>query len=411
MSEFIADFHIHSKYSRATSRNMDIETLAAYAKLKGIALIGTGDFTHPLWLLELKDKLKPQGSGLYEYNGVNFVLTAEVSNIFYRNNRAKKVHNIIFTPSIEAAEKMSAKLSRFGNLSADGRPILNVEAADTVETALSVDKNSFVVPSHAWTPHFSVFGSNSGFNSIEECFGGMASEIYCLETGLSSDPAMNWRLSQLDKYTLISNSDAHSPAKIGREANVLDCAMDYNEIINALKTKDRAKFLYTIEFFPEEGKYHYDGHRVCGQPLSPRETRKNKNLCPVCLKPVTVGVMNRVEELADREEGFIPKNAIPFRSMIPLLEIIAEAKGKGVDTEGVRQEYNNCIQRLGAEFEILLKIPEDKLRKNLSEKIAEGIIRVRNGKVKIEPGYDGEYGKIKIFSEEEKQKEKQLTLF
>lgn len=409
--EFIADFHIHSKYSRATSREMDIETLAAFAKMKGIAILGSGDFTHPLWLLELKDKLKPQGNGLYQCKGVNFILTVEVSNIFYRGGHAKKVHNIIFSPSIEAVEKINAKLARFGNLEADGRPILNVEPSEVVEVALGVDKNCLIVPSHAWTPHFSVFGSNSGFNSVEECFGKTAGEIYCLETGLSSDPAMNWRLSQLDKYSLISNSDAHSPAKIGREANVFDCKIDYGEIISALKNKDKTKFLYTLEFFPEEGKYHYDGHRACGQRLSPRETKKNKNLCPVCRRPVTVGVTNRVEELADREEGFKPQNAIPFRSVIPLLEIIAEAKGKGVDTEAVQQEYKNCIQRLGPEFEILLKIPEDKLRENLSEKLAKGIMRVREGKVQIEPGYDGEYGKIRIFTDEEKQKEKQLTLF
>lgn len=405
---FVADLHIHSKYSRATSKDMDLDHLADYAKLKGISLLGTGDFTHWLWLEELRSKLKPYSYGLYQYHGIYYMLTAEVSNIYSYQGKVRKIHNLIIAPSFEVVEKINKKLASFGNLTSDGRPILGLEAKYLVELVLEVSPDCMIIPCHIWTPWFSLFGSNSGFDDIEECFAEYTKDIYALETGLSSDPAMNWRLSCLDRYSLVSNSDSHSPTRIGREANVFNCKLDYKEIIGTLKKKDREKFLYTIEFFPEEGKYHWDGHRSCGIRLAPKESLKNNNICPKCNRPLTVGVMHRVEELADREEGYVPQNAIPFKSLIPLDEIIAEAKGTTSSSLSVQKEYRNMIQRLGTEIDILLNIDVDTLQENLSAKIAQGIIRVRERRVKIHPGYDGEYGKIKIFDEEE---QKQMSLF
>ena len=408
--QFAADFHIHSKYSRATSESMKVKELSRWAKIKGVSLLGTGDFTHPLWFSELSSELKEAGGGLYEHDGVNFILTVEVFNNFYVEGKSKRIHNIIFVPDMETAEKLNTKLGEYGDLFSDGRPILNLSARDLVRVCLDISPDCFIVPAHAWTPHFSIFGSNSGFNSVEECFKDEAKNVYCLETGLSSDPAMNWRLSKLDKYSLISNSDSHSPQRIGREANVFDCALDYGEIIGALKAKDKKKFLYTVEFYPQEGKYHYDGHRNCGARVSPKEAIKNRNLCPVCGKKITVGVMHRVEELADRPEGFVPEGAIPFKSMIPLGQIIADARGVGEQSVAVEREYMSLVNKCGSEFNILLKMSEGDLRAQLPEKIAEGVIRVRSGKVDILAGYDGEYGKIKIFDKEETG-ERQLTLF
>ncbi|MFH0771151.1 MAG: endonuclease Q family protein [Candidatus Omnitrophota bacterium] len=389
---------------------MNIEELARWAKLKGISLIGTGDFTHPLWFIELKEKLRQTQSGLYEYSGVHFIFTAEVFNNFYVDGKSKRIHNIIFAPGIETAGKLNERLGRHGDLISDGRPILNLSARDLVKLCLDVSEDCFVVPAHAWTPHFSIFGSNSGFDSVEECFKEEAKNIHCLETGLSSDPAMNWRLSKLDAYTLISNSDAHSPRKIGREANIFSGKLSYKDIIGALKFKGRKKFLRTIEFFPEEGKYHYDGHRNCNARLKPKDAIKNKNLCPVCGRKITIGVMHRIEELADRPEGFTPDDSIPFRRAIPLDQIIADARGVGESTKTVEKEYFNLVNKCGGEFEILFNMEEKELRSQLPDKIAEGVVRVRKGEVKILPGYDGEYGKIKIFNEGETA-EKQLTLF
>jgi uncharacterized protein (TIGR00375 family) len=389
---------------------MNVKELSRWAKIKGISLLGTGDFTHPLWFSELRSELKETGGGLYEHDGVSFILTVEVFNNFYVEGKSKRIHNIIFVPDMATAEKLNAKLGEYGDLFSDGRPILNMSARDLVRVCLDISPDCFIVPAHAWTPHFSIFGSNSGFNSVEECFKDEAKNVYCLETGLSSDPAMNWRLSKLDKYSLISNSDSHSPQKIGREANVFDCGLDYREIIGVLKAKDKKKFLYTVEFYPQEGKYHYDGHRNCGARVSPKEAIKNRNLCPVCGKKITVGVMHRVEELADRPEGFVPEDAIPFKSMIPLGQIIADARGVGEQSVAVEREYMSLVNKCGSEFNILLKMSEGDLRAQLPEKIAEGVIRVRGGKVDILAGYDGEYGKIKIFDKEE-TREKQLTLF
>ncbi len=408
--EFVADFHIHSKYSRATSSEMNVEALSSWAKTKGIKLLGTGDWTHPLWLAELKEKLTPAGKGLFEYNGTFFILTVEVYNLFYRNGKAKSIHNIIFAPDFKTADEINKALKSAGDLRIDGRPILKMDPSSLVKTILGINSRCLIVPAHVWTPHFSLFGSNSGFDSIEECFEDQTRNIHCLETGLSSDPAMNWRWSALDRFSLISNSDSHSPRKIGREANVFNAELDYDEIITALKEKDSKKFLYTVEFFPEEGKYHYDGHRLCKVRLSPSETRKNKGLCPGCGKKVTVGVMNRVEKLCDRKEGFNPESAIPFKNAIPLEEIIADAFGVGVATMSVEREYKAIIQRLGNEFDILFKVDEKELLESANPKVAEGILKVRKGDVQVLPGYDGEYGKVHIFEHEEK-KEKQLTFF
>jgi len=411
--EFIADFHVHSKYSRATSKDMDVPHLAKWAKIKGIKLMGTGDFTHHLWLEELKQHLEPLNNGLFTYQDVNFMLTAEVSSIYSKRGKGYRVHNIIFAPSFKVVDQINSTLSGLGNLASDGRPILGLDAKEIVRIVMDISPDCLVVPAHAWTPWFSVFGSASGFDKIEDCYEEQTKHIYCLETGLSSDPAMNWRLSALDKFSLISNSDSHSPQKIGRESNVFDCQLDYKEIIDVLKKKDPKRFLYTVEFFPEEGKYHFDGHRVCGIRFSPKESKEHKNICPKCNRLLTIGVMNRVDQLADRPAGFVPKNAIPFKSLIPLDEIIADAKGVGKASQQVENEYLGVISKFGTEFEVLSRVPEENLRKSLAPRIAEGIIRVRQGKVKLLPGYDGEYGKIEIFGAEEagSKGEEQLSLF
>ena len=412
MPEFVADFHIHSRYSRATSSQLTTKELARWAKLKGIGVLGTGDFTHPLWLQELRERLHPTGRGLFEFDGAHFCLTAEVSTLFYKRGKAHNIHHVLFAPSFEAVDRINQELSQFGSLSLDGRPILQMEAWRLVEIVLGVEPRGLVVPAHAWTPHFAIFGSNSGFDTVEECFEHQAKNIFVLETGLSSDPAMNWRLSKLDRYTLISNSDSHSARRIGREANVFHCELDYDEIATALRTKDRTKLLYTVEFFPEEGKYHFDGHRKCGVRFSPQETKQQGFRCPTCGRAVTVGVMHRVEKLADRAEGNRPPNAIPYKNIVPLEEIIADALGVGVGTQAVEREYLTLIDKCGTEFAVLLKTSEEELRKVAPARIVEGIIRMRQGNVQIEPGYDGEYGKVKLFGQEEPvSSEQQMTLF
>lgn len=410
--EFVADFHIHSKYSRATSRDMDVKHIADWAKLKGIALMGTGDFTHHLWLQELKKYLVPQkDKGLFSHEGINFILTAEISSIFSQKGKVYRVHNMIMAPSFEIVAEINKALSYQGNLASDGRPILGISCIKLAEELSKISKDIMLVPAHIWTPWFSVFGSSSGFNSLEEAFGKYTQNITALETGLSSDPAMNWRLSCLDKFSLISNSDSHSPSRIGREANVFDCELNYLEIKKVLEKKDKNKFLYTIEFFPEEGKYHFDGHRNCNLRLSPQETKKYKGICPRCSKPVTRGVLNRVDELADRAEGCKPENAIGYKSMVSLDEIIADTKGVDKKSKAVEKEYLEVLSVFPSEFDILIRVPQEELFSKLPEKIAEGIKRVREGRLKIEPGYDGEYGKIKIFGGEEEKKNEQLTLF
>ena len=395
----IADLHLHSKYSRATSREMDVENMARWCKVKGITIVGTGDFTHPIWLRELKAKLKPTDRGLYTYDGVHFMLTVEVSNIYPQSGRLRKIHNIIFAPSLETAERINAVLGRFGSLMADGRPTLTLPSDKLVEYVMEVSPDCMIVPAHAWTPWFSLFGSNSGFDALDECFGAQRAHIAAVETGLSSDPPMNWRLSQLDRVMLLSNSDAHSPAKLGREANVFEAEPDYHELLRILREKDTSRFLYTVEFFPEEGKYHYDGHRNCGTRMTPGEAKARGNRCPVCGRPVTVGVMHRVDDLADRSAGFVPNGAVPYRNLIPLEEIVAEAVGAQPGTGAVREEYFKLCARFGGEFAVLLDVPLPEIAKHTTARIADGLRRVREGQVEIKPGYDGTYGEIHIFGD------------
>ena len=414
---FIADFHLHSKYSRATSREMEVETLARWAKKKGIGLLGTGDFTHPTYFAELQSKLEPEGNGLFRLKkgdqGIHYILTSEVSNIYTQGGKGRRVHSLIFAPSFEAVDAIRSKLGNLGKLSSDGRPIFGFSARDLVEMILDVSPDCLIVPAHAWTPWFSIFGANSGFDSIEECFGDMTPHIRAVETGLSSDPEMNWRLSALDNMTLISNSDAHSPNRLGREANAFDCELDYKAVTEAIRSKDRKRLLFTLEFFPEEGKYHYDGHRACGVIFSPQQTKASRFLCPKCHKKLTVGVMHRVDELADRPAGFIPKNAIPSIHLIPLEEIIAEATGCQVGTKTVETEYERLVEKGGSEFRILLEASPHDLASFVPARIQEGITRMRQGKVSIVPGHDGAYGKITLFPEkkEKEERKEQLKLF
>lgn len=418
---FFADLHIHSRFSRATSKDVSLESLWKWAQIKGISVIGTGDFTHPQWYKELNEKLDINNNNLLKLrdkykdksipdsciNEVSFMLTTEVSCIYSKNGRVRKIHSLIFVPDFAAASKLNHALSKIGNISSDGRPILGLDAKTLLKIVLDISHETMFVPAHAWTPHFSVFGANSGFDSLEECFDELTPNIYAIETGLSSNPAMNWRLSSLDTITLISNSDAHSPAKIGREANIFDTEISYNAISNAIKTKQG--FAGTIEFFPEEGKYHYDGHRSCGVNLSPEETIRHNYLCPVCGKKVTVGVMHRVEKLADRDDGFKPSGAPPFYSMIPLQEIIAETKKVGVSSKSVTTDYLQLIEKLGNELKILMDLSLDEIENASSPLLKEAISRVRSGNVHIAPGYDGEYGKIKIFEAIERKEIKEQT--
>ena len=414
--QYICDFHIHSKYSRATSKDMDVENLDKWAKIKGIQVVGTGDFTHPQWLKELKESLEPAEPGLFKMKKldkeVRFILTVEISSIYSKNNRTRKIHNIIFAPDFGTVEKINTHLGWIGNLKSDGRPILGLDAKELAKIVLNSSKDCLIVPAHAWTPWFSIFGSNSGFDSIKECFEEYSKYIYAIETGLSSDPAMNWRWSALDNITLISNSDAHSPAKLGREVNIFEGEkIDYNLIVEAIKNGaspvmqrgNSLKLIKTIEFFPEEGKYHWDGHRNCGVCLSPEESKKYNNLCPTCGKPLTIGVMNRVAQLADRPAGAKPANPIPYKSLIPLGEIIADVLKVGTGTKQVAGHYKELIKRIGSEFKVLLEAKQEDIMAASLPEIAEGVIRVREGKVNVKPGFDGEFGKISIFGKEEKK--------
>lgn len=391
---------------------MEAPCLAQWANYKGINLLGTGDFTHHLWIEELKQYLEPTDKGLFVYGGIHFILSAEISSIFSQNGKVYRVHNVIMAPSFGVVEEINKMLGSHGNIASDGRPILGMSCKLLAQELFKISPDLMLIPAHIWTPWFSVFGSNSGFDSLEDAYDKYTDKITALETGLSSDPAMNWMWSKLDKFSLVSNSDAHSPANLGREVNVFDCALDYWEIKKALETKDRSKFLYTVEFFPEEGKYHYDGHRNCNIRFHPQETKDHLGRCPSCGKPLTRGVLNRVTELADREEGFIPQGAIGYKSMVPLLEIIAETKGVDKKSKSVEKEYLALIGEFGSEFNLLVELKQAELFSKLPNKIAEGIQRIRDKRVNILPGFDGEYGKIKIFDwEEKKNREDQLTLF
>ncbi len=409
--EYTADLHFHSKYSRAVSREMDLEHIAAVAKTKGLNLLTTADFTHPTWYAELKKKLALKPNGLYQLQraeaGIHFMLTTEISCIYSQGGKTRRIHLVVIMPTLEAAEKFNRLLiSEGANVKSDGRPIVGMTAEHIVELSRTADGAAMVIPAHIWTPWFSMFGSMSGFDTVEECFGKQSKHIYAVETGLSSDPPMNWRLSQLDKYSIVSFSDAHSPDKLGREATVFELeSLSYSNVMAALKQTNKKNIIaYTVEFYPEEGRYHWDGHRNCKISLAPAETKKNKGICPKCKKPVTVGVLSRVEKLADRPENFKPSNRPPFRSLVPLREIIAESLDQGVHTKRVAAEYEALLQAGGTEFNILLTLSLDELKKMADPTIVEAVKRVREGKMSVAPGYDGEYGVVKVFSDAERKK-------
>jgi uncharacterized protein (TIGR00375 family) len=426
---FIGDFHIHSKYSRATSKDMDLENLEKWAGIKGIKVLGSGDFTHPQWLQELKEKLEPAEPGLYRLksdfrarsqlldssksfelaqtvpnveNEVRFLLTSEISCIYSKKGRIRKIHILIFAPDFQTVEKINSRLNLLGNLKSDGRPILGLDAKELAKIVLNISQDCLIVPAHLMTPWFSLFGSRSGFDSLEECFEDYSKYIWAGETGLSADPEMLWRMPDCRRIALISNSDAHSPRKLGREANVFNTELSYPAIVEAIKSKDLKKFLYTIEFFPEEGKYHYDGHRVCGVRTSPAESKRYNNVCPNCGRPLTLGVLNRVEFLSDRPAGFKPPGAASFKKLVPLIEIIAAGLNMGEAGKMVGRIYRNLIEKFGGEFEILLNAPYSDLKANSLPEVAEGIIKVRKGEVDLEPGYDGVFGKVVLFPQKKK---------
>jgi len=411
---FIADLHIHSRYSRATSSDLTPENLWRWAQYKGISVIGVGDCIHPSWLKELEEKIEPAEPGFFKLKEkfaatvreqvfetcraeVRFVLSTEISSIYKKNDVVRKVHSVIILSSFEAARALQKRLDAIGNIRSDGRPILGLDAKELLAITLECDPKTLFIPAHIWTPWFSVLGSKSGFDSIEECFEELAPHIHAVETGLSSDPPMNWRLKKLDPYLLVSNSDAHSASKLGREANILDTEFSYDGMYRALADKDDKGFVSTIEFFPEEGKYHFDGHLACKVRMHPKETIKNKGLCPSCGKPVTVGVMARVEELAQRPEGEKGLRERSYHSLIPLEEVLAETLGVGKASKKVQALYFDMIRKLGPELPLLMDVTLKDIQAAGGDKFAEAVRRVRAGKVRIEPGYDGSYGVIKIF--------------
>ncbi len=431
---YYVDFHIHSRFSRATSKNLNLDTLDQHARQKGLKVLGSGDFTHPMWFAELQHKLIPAPeAGLFilkeaagDPSATRFILSVEISSIYQQAGRSRRIHTLVILPSLAAASAFNRSLlSRGANLHSDGRPIVGLSAKTVAQLALEADPAAIVIPAHAWTPWFSVFGSMSGFDNLEECFGELTPEILAIETGLSSDPPMNWRLSALDNVALISSSDAHSASKLAREATEFEGELSYAAIRKALRAgapkraagraKAPARLLGTIEFFPEEGKYHFDGHRDHQVRLSPSESQTHKGLCPVCSRPVTVGVLSRVEKLADRQSGFKPEGAPNYRSLVPLEEVIADGLGMGVGSKAVQSVYQVLLQN-DNELQILLETPIEIIEQSSSPIVAEGVRRVRQGKLQIEPGYDGEYGTVHVFTPEERQafaaaSDRQASLF
>src|SRR5262245_9813511 len=415
---FHADLHVHSKYSRATSRDLDLEHLAYWGARKGIGVVATGDFTHPAWAAELKAKLSPAEPGLFRLaddietavaeklpagcrRPVRFLLEVEISTIYKKAERTRKIHHLIYAPDFATVDRISARLARIGNIASDGRPILGLDSHDLLEITLESGPDAYLVPAHIWTPWFAALGSQSGFDSITECYGDLADHIFAVETGLSSDPPMNWRLSMLDRYRLTSNSDAHSPGKLGREATTFDCEPDYFAIRKALETGHG--YVGTVEFFPDEGKYHLDGHRKCGVRLTPAETLAHGGRCPACGAPVTIGVEHRVEALADRSEAETqpPATAGSVSNLVPLPEILGEITQSGVATKTVEQGYNRVIGALGPELSLLQDVPVEDIGRAGSSLLAEAITRLRAGNVIRDPGYDGEYGVIRLFQDGE----------
>jgi len=385
-----ADLHLHSRYSNATSSAMDLPTMAHWANRKGIHLLGTADFTHPMWRKQLQDQLREEADGIYGLDGTRFLITGELSLVWRHEGKGRRVHLVLLVPSLDDAERISTELGKRGNIGSDGRPILGLSVVDCLDLVWEQSPDTVVIPAHVWTPWYSVFGSKSGFDAMEDCFGSHADRIFAIETGLSSDPPMNRRVSALDRFTLVSNSDAHSPAKLAREATLFDLdKLTFAAISDALRTKDGYKG--TLEFYPEEGKYHYDGHRKCGISMHPTESVKHGDVCPVCGKPMTLGVLHRVEELADRKE---PELDAPFRSLVPLSELISRVLGKGIHTKTVMTAYDSMLERHGTELDILLEHPIDAMAVDSPDSILEAIERVRTGAVRVIPGYDGEFGRV-----------------
>lgn len=414
--EYVIELHPHSKYAAACSNQMTLENMAISCEKKGIHIIGSADFTHPLWFKDIKQKLEEDGKGVFKLKDskskTRFLLTSEMSiifpnekgkGVFDRTGEVKRFHNCVIAPSIEVVEQINSQMAKFGNLSYDGRPMLTMKASEFVEILHGISKDIFIFPAHAWTPWFGVFGSMSGFNSMEEAYEDQAMHIRALETGLSSDPAMNWRISKLDKYAILSGSDAHSLPKLGREATVLELDekdLSYNTIIDSIKDK---RIKYTIEFYPEEGKYHFDGHRKCNVSLTPEDAARYNNVCPVCGKPLTLGVMHRINELADREPGYVPKGAVPFVHAIPLQEVIAFISKKTVYSAYVKSTYEKMIEKFGTETNVLLKADIEQIRE-VDKEIATAIENIREDRVSIKPGYDGVFGIIDIMNEADYKK-------
>lgn len=422
MTQKILDLHIHSKYARACSPLLELPTIAEACVQKGVDIVATGDFTHPQWFKHLSENLVEENQGLYVLKNikspVRFIVGTEISCIYKHKDKVRRLHLLVLAPSLKAAGEFNQELEAKGcNLRADGRPILGVTGKEIVQICLNIDPRMMIIPAHAWTPWFAVFGSKSGYDSLEECFEDLTPEIFAIETGMSSDPTMNRRLTKLDNIVMVSNSDAHSLDNLGREANVFnfknEADITYNEIRRILKTGDKNKFAYTIEFYPEEGMYHYDGHRDCKVSFSPTQTKKLKEICPVCKKNLTVGVLNRVDKLADRAVAKIPTDKfIPHRYIVPLREVIGSVFGVSKKSKKVDAEYQVLIKKLGSEFHILLNAPEEDIKKatNLPA-VAEAILNMRLGKVKIEPGYDGVYGKVEVMLSAHATKQAQAKLF
>ena len=417
--KYIADVHLHSRFARATSRDLNPENLHRWGLLKGLTVVGTGDFTHPVWFEELRAKLEPAEEGLYRLKAdlrraveadlpptclgeMRFVLSVEISLIYKRDGRTRKVHHVVLLPDFEAVARLNARLGAIGNLKSDGRPILGLDSRDLVAICLETCEDVLFIPAHIWTPHFALLGANSGFDTLEACFGDMLPHIFAVETGLSSDPAMNWRLSMLHRFAIVSNSDAHSPQKLGREATCFDAELSFRGMYGALKDRDPARFTGTLEFYPEEGKYHCDGHRTCAVCWTPAQTIAAGGICPVCGRKLTMGVLHRVEKLADRPEGFVPEGAVPYESLIPLPEIIGSVLEVGPSSKKVQGLYAQMLSALGPELKILREVPVADIAAASDSLIGEGIRRMRAGQVHIAPGYDGEYGKIQVFSREER---------
>lgn len=413
MKLYILDLHIHSRFSRGCSKFLTLPSIAEWCEKKGIDIVATGDFTHPGWFAELKEQLIETEPGIYALKNktsrTRFICSTEISCIYKKNDATRRIHVLIVAPNLAVVEKINAKLTAIGNIRSDGRPILGIDVKELLKICLDIDERCLMIPAHIWTPWFSIFGSKSGFDSIEECFEEMTPYIYAIETGLSSDPKMNWGLKQLNNIAILSHSDAHSVENLAREADVFALeTLNYDAIYETITTRDPKHFLYTIEFYPEEGKYHFDGHRDCNIRFAPEESKRHKNICPKCNRPLTIGVLNRVTELSDQQAK--SEGKIPFKYVVPLAQIIAEALQKNVHTKGVQETYKQLTQYT-SEFQLLLHTSLEELRPLTEERIVEGIKRMREGKLMIHPGFDGVYGEVKIFSKEEKLTEKQGVLF